>query len=196
MKQIVFTISLILLLNCQNKKSTMKTTSNNNTNISKNEMMKGTPITNENIVDVLEIQRVIDAQVNAYDNQDWDIAKSFMTEEFETTVGQEGTGMMKADDFLGRAKTYHKTAEAFVTHHSNSGYRIFFIDKNQATAFARGVIIVKSTPAGEFAKEGGTLQMERWNSYEYGLIRTSEGWKINKILITYNNDKATSLPKK
>ena len=156
---------------------------------------QGTPITSENIVDVLEIQRVIDAQVNAYDSQDWQLAKSLMTEEFETTVGQEGTGMMKADDFLGRAKTYHEAAEEFVTHHSNSGYRVFFHDKDHATVFARGVIIVKNTPAGEYAKEGGTLQMERWNSYEYGVVRTSEGWKINKILITYNNDKMTSIPK-
>lgn len=118
-----------------------------------------------------------------------------MAEEFETTVGQEGTGMMKTDDFLGRAKAYHKSAEEFVTHHLNLGYRVYFNDKDNTTVFARGVIIVKNTPAGEFAKEGGTLQMERWNSYEYGLIRTLEGWKINKILIIYNNDKITSLPK-
>ncbi|OSY89331.1 hypothetical protein WH52_01460 [Tenacibaculum holothuriorum] len=195
MKKVLIIASItMMMLNCKKQESKMENPKSN-IEISKNEMMKGTLITNENIVDVLEIQRVIDAQVNAYDNQDWDIAKSFMTDEFETTVGQEGTGMMKADDFLGRAKTYHENAEEFVTHHSNSGYRIFFNDKDHATAFARGVIIVKSTPAGEY-EEGGTLQMERWNSYEYGLKRTSEGWKINKILITYNNDKMTSIPKK
>ena len=158
---------------------------------------QGSPITAENVVDVLEIQRVIDAQVDAYDNQQWKLARSFMMENFKTNVGQKngGVNMMKSDAFLDRAKGYHKNTKEFVTHHSNSGYRVFFHDKNNASAFARGVIIVKSTPGGEHAKDGGSLRMERYNSYEYGVVKTTEGWKINKIMITYNADKITSLPK-
>lgn len=49
---------------------------------------QGTPISSENIVDVLEIQRVIDAQVNEYDNQEWALTRYFMTEEFESNLGQ------------------------------------------------------------------------------------------------------------
>lgn len=156
---------------------------------------QGTPITAENIVDVLEIQRVIDAQVNAYDNQEWELARSLMTEEFESNLGQTSTSMIKSDAFLDLAKGYHANAEEFVTHYSNSGYRIFFHDENNVTAFTRGVIIVKRTPGGDYAAEGGSLRMERWNSYEYGLVRNSEGWKINKILIEYNADKITSTQK-
>lgn len=155
----------------------------------------GTPITSENIVDVLEIQRVIDAQVNAYDSQQWDLARSLMTDVFETNLGQESVNMMEADAFLNNTKRYYENTEEFVTHHSNSGYRIFFHDENNATAFTRGVIIVKSTPGGDYAADGGSLRMERWNSYEFGVVRTSPGWKINKILIEYNADKITSSPK-
>lgn len=154
----------------------------------------GTPITAENLVDVLNIQRIIDAQVDAYDRQDWELARFYMTEEFETTVGQDGTGVMRTDDFLGRAQGYVANADHFLTQHTNSGYRIFFHDENNATAYARGAIIVMNSPAGEFADEGGTLRIERWNHYEYGVVRTDEGWKINKILITYNADNFTSLP--
>ena len=53
----------------------------------------------------------------------------------------------------------------------------------------------KMTPGGDYAADGGSARMERWNSYEYGLKRTSNGWKINKILIEYNADKITSAPK-
>lgn len=154
----------------------------------------GTPITSENLVDVLNIQRVLDAQVDAYDRQDWDLARFYMTEMFETTVGQDGNGMMAADDFLGRAQAYHAAADHFVTQHTNSGYRIFFHDENNATAYARGAIIVVTTPGGDFADDGGSLRIERWNSYEYGVERTGAGWKINKILITYNADTFQSLP--
>lgn len=154
----------------------------------------GTPITADNMVDVLNIQRIIDAQVDAYDRQDWDMARSYMTEEFETTVGQEGTGMMRADDFLGRAQGYVANADHFLTQHTNSGYRIFFHDENNATAYARGSIIVMNSPAGEFADDGGTLRIERWNHYEYGVVRTDVGWRINKILITYNSDSFESQP--
>lgn len=157
-------------------------------------LLQGTPITVENLVDVLEIQRVIDAQVDAYDRQEWELARSFMTDEFKTTMGQDGIGMFASDAFLERARNYHETADEFVTHHSNSGYRVFFHDEDNVTVFARGVIIVKSTPGGDYAADGGSLRMERWNSYEYGLERTPEGWKINKIIITYNADKFTSSP--
>ena len=155
----------------------------------------GTPITSENIVDVLEIQRVIDSQVNAYDAQEWETARSLMTEEFETNLGRKDTSMVKSQDFLNGAKGYYATLEQFLTHHSNSGYRIFFHDKDNVTAFCRGVIIVKRTPGGEYGEEGGSLRMERYNSYNYGLVRTSEGWKINRILIKYNVDKVISEPK-
>lgn len=157
--------------------------------------IQGTPITTDNLADVLEIQRVIDAQVDAYDRQDWDLARFFLTDAFETTMGQDGVATIEADAFIDRAKGYYETIEEFVTHHSNSGYRIFFHDKDHATAFARGVIIVKSAPGGDYAENGGSLRMERWNSYEYGVERTPDGWKINKILITYNADKLTSSPK-
>ena len=138
--------SLCSLTNCSSGEFEQNSKIKDNENIMENFKQKaeiqGTPITSENIVDVLEIQRVIDAQVDAYDTQQWELARSLMAEEFETNIGQESTGMMKSDDFLDRAKGYHATLEEFVTHHSNSGYRIFFHDKNNVTAFARGVIIV------------------------------------------------------
>ncbi|WP_305985699.1 nuclear transport factor 2 family protein [Roseibium sp. MMSF_3544] len=156
----------------------------------------GTPITAENIVDVLDIQRVLDAQVDAFDNQDWELARSLMTEEFFTTMrSQNGPHTLSSDAFLEGAADYYDGVDHFLTHHTNSGYRVFFHDKDSATIFARGVIIVNRTPAGEHAADGGSVRMERWNSYEYGVERTDEGWKINKILITYNSDDIRSDPK-
>lgn len=142
-------------------------------------MSQGTPITSENIVDVLEIQRIIDAQVNAYDTQQWELAQSLLTDIFETNLGLKEIVKMESKAFIDNARGYHANSEEFITHHSNSGYRIYFHDKNTATAFARGVIIVKSTPGGEYAKEGGGVkngeveQLRIWD----GEIRQ---WLANK----------------
>lgn len=156
----------------------------------------GTPITSENLVDVLNIQRVLDAQIDAFDRQDWPLARSLMTKEFFTTMrSQSGPHTLSSDEFLEGSARNYDGVENFVTHHTNSGYRVFFNDKNNATVFARGVIIVNRTPGGEFAADGGSIRMERWNSYEYGVERTDDGWKINKILITYNSDDIRSDPK-
>ncbi|BDM81169.1 hypothetical protein AM10699_40360 [Acaryochloris marina MBIC10699] len=48
-----------------------------------------TPITAESLVDVLEIQCVIDAQANAYDTQQWGLARSLLTDKLETTILQK-----------------------------------------------------------------------------------------------------------
>ncbi|BDM81167.1 hypothetical protein [Acaryochloris marina] len=64
--------------------------------------------------------------------------------------------MMSTNSFTDMAKERHETPEAFTMHHSNSGYSIYFHDKNTASAFTRGVIIVTMIPGDDYAWENQT----------------------------------------
>lgn len=156
---------------------------------------QGTPVSSENIVDVLEIQRITSALTNGCDSQQWDVIRDILVDEVYTTIGEEkGKSSVKhKEEIVKRWKSFYESAEKLIIHHVTSNERIFFHDSNNATVFSKGVIVVDNTPAGEYADDGGTLRMHRWINYEFGVTRIGNEWKVNKVLVFYLVEEASSI---
>ena len=104
--------------------------------------------------------------------------------------------MKSEDEIVTRWKGFYDNAEKLVIHHVTSNERVFFDDSDNATVFSKGVIVLENTPAGAYAKSGGTLRRYRWINYEIGLTRTDNGWKVNKVLVDYLVQEFNSLEAK
>lgn len=157
----------------------------------------GTPITADNVADVLEIQRTVTNLTLAVDTEQWDVVADLLDGDIETTIGQPVNSepvVTPEDDILARWQGFYESAEKIVIHHVTSNDRVFFNDANNADVFSKGVIVVENTPAGEFADDGGTLRGYRWVNYEFGVTRTDAGWKVNKVNVEYLVQDWTSLP--
>ena len=164
-----------------------------------NEIVKkhmGSPITSENIVDVLEIQRVVTNLTSAADGARWDEVRAILADNVDTTIGETTPGVSSvktSEEIATRWAGFFDNAERFVMHHVTSNERVYFENSNRASVFSKGVIIVENTPAREYADQGGTLRGYRWVSYEFGVNRTSEGWEVDKVLVTYHVQEWDSL---
>ena len=148
----------------------------------------GTPITKENVVDVLEVKRIVTNLTLGVDTQQWDVVTDILADRVDTTIGETEPGVSKVkseDEIVKRWKKLYDDAEKLVIHHVTSNERVYFEDANNATVFSKGVIVLENTPAGDFASTGGTLRGYRWVNYEFGVTRTDEGWKVNKVLVEY-----------
>lgn len=148
----------------------------------------GTPITAENMLDVLEIQRTATNLTLSVDTQQWDVTADLLDGEIETTIGQpenSGSVVVAATDIVARWQGFYDAADKMVIHHITSNERVYFIDADTADVFSKGVIVVENTPAGAFAEDGGTLRGYRWVDYEIGVHRTEKGWKVHKVNVTY-----------
>lgn len=166
-----------------------------------NKTMKslGIPITSENLVDVLEIQRVIANLVAAADGARWDEVEYILTDKVDTTIGATppSTHVLTDKQITDRWAGFFKNADRFVMHHILANERINFDDSNNASVTSKGVIVVENTPAGEFAKEGGMLRGSRWVTYKFGLDRSGNSWKVNKVHVIYHVEEWDSFkPKK
>lgn len=148
----------------------------------------GSPITAENMLDVLEIQRTVTNLTLSVDTQQWDVTADLLDGEIETTIGQpenSGSVVTPEAEILARWQGFYEAADKMVIHHVTSNERVYFIDADTADVFSKGVIVVENTPAGEFAEDGGTLRGYRWVDYEIGVHRTEDGWKVHKVNVTY-----------
>lgn len=157
----------------------------------------GTPITSENLVDVLEIQRVVTNLTLGVDTEQWDVVADILDGDIETTIGEPVNGapvVKPEEEILTRWKGFYEMAEKIVIHHVTSNERVFFNDADNAEVFSKGVIVLENTPAGEFAEDGGTLRGYRWVNYEFGVKRTDAGWKVNKVNVKYLVQEFDSLP--
>lgn len=155
----------------------------------------GTPITSKNVVDVLEIQRVTSALTNACDSKQWDVIRSILQDDVNTTIGEEkGSSRIKnKEEIIKRWSEFYENADNLIIHHVTSNDRVFFKDANNADVYSKGVIIVKNTPAGDYASEGGALVMNRWVKYEFGVTKTNNNWKVNKVMVEYLVEEAKSI---
>lgn len=157
--------------------------------------LQGTPITAENLVDVLEITRVADAMSNAVDAKEWELVRSFTTDRIETSFGQAKGKTMPADDLIATFKKNLGPAEK-ESHHMRTNQRIYFEGADDAKMYSRGHIIVTTTPGGEFKDKGGKLLFQNFVRYEHSLVRTDNGWKIDSIKTESIATTTTSLPGK
>lgn len=148
----------------------------------------GSPITAKNMLDVLEIQRIVTNLTLSVDTQQWDVTADLLDGEIETTIGQaenSGSVVVPAADIVARWQGFYESADKMVIHHVTSNERVYFMDADTADVFSKGVIVVENTPAGEFVEDGGTLRGYRWVDYEIGVHRTENGWKVHKVNVTY-----------
>lgn len=166
----------------------------------KDKIHQGSPITSDNIVDVMEIQRTLTNLTDAADNARWDELNVIFADKVLTTIGEPAGGKPKIKpkaEIIKRWKGFFSTAKRFIMHHFTANERIYFTDKNNALINSKGVIALENTPAGAHAEEGGTLRMYRWINYDFGVVRTGKGWKVNKVVVHYLIQEADSLkPKK
>lgn len=184
----------MIMVSCHNKQANTKT-DYSAPKINKNMKTSGTPITSKNIVDVMEIKRITSSLTNGCDNQQWEVIRDILTEEVNTTIGEEkGKSRVKPkEEIISRWKGFFESADNLIIHHVTSNERILFEGAKNANVYSKGVIVVKNTPAGEYAKEGGSLVMNRWVEYEFGAIKTDAGWKVNKVLVKYLVEEAKSI---
>ncbi|MEM7121682.1 MAG: nuclear transport factor 2 family protein [Pseudomonadota bacterium] len=157
----------------------------------------GQPITSENIVDVLEIQRVVTNLTLAVDTAKWDVVADLLEPELETTIGEpvNAPSVMKTEDeILARWRGFYESAERIVIHHVTSNERIYFNDADNADVYSKGVIVLENTPAGQYTEDGGMLRGYRWVNYEFGVTRTDAGWKVNKVNVEYLVQEFESFP--
>lgn len=156
----------------------------------------GTPVAAENIVDVLEIQRVTANLTDGVDNARWDVIRAILADHVDTTIGETEPGVSDVktkEEIVARWKAFYDDAKKFVLHHVTSNERVFFEDADNATVFSKGVIVLENSPAGAYAESGGTLRAYRWINYEFGATRTKDGWKVNKVLVEYLVEEFNSL---
>lgn len=62
----------------------------------------GTPVTQQNVAQVMEIQRVADTMSNAVDAKDWDLVRLLMTDDVETSLGSDKTEITTADKLINQ----------------------------------------------------------------------------------------------
>ena len=74
--------------------------------------------------------------------------------------------------------------------------RVYFHSADEVTMFSQGVILTKVILGGDHSADDETLLTETWVSYEHGMIRTPNGWKVNRILSDYFAVRSTSLPER
>ena len=163
------------------------------------DISQGTPITSENAGDVLEIQRVVTNLTDGVDSQKWDVIRDILEDKVDTTIGETEPGVSKiksAEEIIARWKGFYESAEKLVIHHVTSNDRVFFHDADTATVNSKGVIVLENTPAGKHASAGGTLRGYRWINYVFGVTRTDNGWKVNKVQVEYLVQEFNSLEAK
>ena len=152
----------------------------------------GSRITPENAAAVMELKRLADAMSNAVDAKDWELVRSFTTDEIVTSLGLEAPELMPVDNLVDLFRT-NLDAEDMSSHHMRSNHRVFFHDSDHATMFSTGVVISVKSPGGEHEAEGGKLLNESWLRYEHGFLKTESGWKVTKIVATGVGARSTSL---
>jgi len=198
-KQLILSLALcafLIFTACNNEQEKQNSKTINNEidmkNFNAEAKTEGTPITSENVIDVLEIQRITNALTNGCDSQQWDVIRHILVDSVHTTIGEEkGKSSIKSkEEIVKRWKGFYDSVDDLIIHHVTSNERVFFHDSDNATVFSKGVIVVDNFLSGE-----DKLRMHRWINYEFGVTRTNNGWKVNKVLVFYLVEEASKVKK-
>lgn len=131
----------------------------------------GTP--DRAIADHDAIRRVVDEIDNAVDAKDWELCRSFFTDEiyadFTSLAGGE-PGRITADGLVGAWRTNLYSDKK--SHHMRSNHRIT-VEGDRAEAFSKGYALnILDRPTGSGL-------WEVWGNYTHMLERSGEGWKCS-----------------
>lgn len=131
----------------------------------------------QKIVDEAEIRRIVDAIDSAVDAKDWEICRSFFTDEIEadfTSLAGGEPARMKADDLIGAWRT--NLFEAKKSFHQRGNHQIS-IDGDRAEVFSKGYAF-NLLESGEVAG-----LWEVWGDYIHTLEGTENGWRVSGMTL-------------
>jgi len=139
----------------------------------------GTP--DQALVDREAIRRLVDEIDNAVDAKDWELCRSFFTDEiyadFTSLAGGE-PGRIPADGLVGAWRTNLYADKKSL--HMRSNHRIT-LNGDRAEAFSKGYALnILDRPTGSDL-------WEVWGNYTHTLERSSGGWKCSGMtfVVTY-----------
>lgn len=128
------------------------------------------------LMDREEIEQQIINYALSFDRKDWDLHRSVFTDDiemdFSASIG-DGLTPMKADDWVAAVKPFFENLEA--TQHIGIPLSIQINDDK--------AYVISSLRAKHYLpnERGGSTQT-MFGYYENWLIRTTDGWKINRIV--------------
>ena len=133
-------------------------------------MNRGADITDQHLIDRLEITLVVDEIDNAVDAKDWERCRSYFTDEIYadfTSLAGGSPGNMSSDDLVGAWATNLYADK--LSHHMRTNHRVT-IDGDRAEVFSKGYVLnILHRPN----------RSEVWGNYTHTLERTGEGWKCS-----------------
>lgn len=135
----------------------------------------------QQLVDELEIRRVVDEVDNTVDAKDWEKCRSYFLDEIEvdfTSLAGGSPARIQADDLIGAWRTNLYSDKK--SHHMRSNHRIT-INGDQAEVFSKGYAF-NMLPLAR-----GSDLWEVWGDYYHTLQRTGQGWKVASMtfVVTY-----------
>ncbi len=146
--------------------------------------LAGDPITEQTLVTQAEMIRIADAIDAGVDAKDWDLTRSFFTDEitvdFTSLVGGE-PATIPADALIA-GWSGNLTAEK-TSFHLRGNHRVTFHGSDAATMVSHGYAWNRME-SGALPENGGEALWEVWGTYEHGFERTDEGWKVNAMTFT------------
>ncbi|MDX8349968.1 nuclear transport factor 2 family protein [Cognatiyoonia sp. IB215446] len=146
--------------------------------------LAGDPITADTLVDQAEMVRIADAIDAGVDAKDWDLTRSFFTDEitvdFTSLVGGE-PATIPADALIAEWSG-NLTAEK-TSFHLRVNHRVTFDGPDAATMVSHGYAWNRMESGG-LPENGGEALWEVWGTYEHGFARTEDGWKVNAMTFT------------
>ncbi len=125
--------------------------------------------------DRTEIIDLVVRFANAFDSQDWNTLRSCLTETVETDYSQ----------FRGEAPA-QESADAYVASRREglSGLRTLHISTNHSVTVSGDEAVCQSAYRIyrlDPEREEGENRLDTAGSYEHGLVRTAQGWRIRSI---------------
>ncbi|WP_411889619.1 nuclear transport factor 2 family protein [Yoonia sp. SDW83-1] len=146
--------------------------------------LAGDPITAENLAAQAEMVRIADAIDAGVDAKDWELTRSFFTDEitvdFTSLVGGEPATI--PSDGLIAGWSANLTAEK-TSFHLRGNHRVTFHGDDAATMVSHGYAWNRMESGG-LPENGGEALWEVWGTYEHGFERTQDGWKVNAMTFT------------
>lgn len=144
----------------------------------------GTPLSMENLLDRAEMIRVADAIDAGVDAKNWDLTRSFFTDEitvdFTSLVGGE-PATVPADGLIA-GWSANLTAEK-TSFHLRGNHSVTFHSADSATMMSHGYAWNRMD-SGALPENGGEALWEVWGTYMHGFERTDDGWKVNAMTFT------------
>ncbi|MBM2578123.1 nuclear transport factor 2 family protein [Jannaschia sp. Os4] len=116
---------------------------------------------------VIELSNALDAAV---DRKDWDLARSYFTDEIEVAMGSPDAQAMPADELIGGWET--NLYEGKPSFHLRGGHVVTFDGPDAGTVESQGYAWNRIE-----GFEGGDL-WEVWGSYTFDVVREADGWRL------------------